>query len=163
MIYNSMKKIKPVILLICLMAIATSANAQQLVGSVDLLNNTFSYDNKQIIYVGEVVGIMKRGNFAWVNVHDGSYAIGVWTPVDYIKDIKMTGDYDHKGDIIEVTGTFHRADTEHGGDLDIHASSIKIIEKGYEVKHYISVAKIIFAVLLGLLVILLVWINSRIR
>jgi len=151
------------ILSIVFLAITVNASAQQSVRSIDLINNTFSYDNKQVIYTGEVIGIMKRGDFAWVNVRDGSYAIGVWVSVDYIKDIKIIGDYDHKGDIIEITGTFYRADPKQGGDLDIHASSIKIIEKGYEVKHYVSLAKIIFAGFLLILVISLIWINSRIR
>ena len=98
---------------------------------------------------------MKRGEFAWVNVYDGEYAIGLLAPISQINDIQITGDYGHKGDMIEATGVFYRADEENGGDLCIHTDSIRVLRRGYKVEHPVNKAKIIFIVFLSLVVILL--------
>jgi hypothetical protein len=99
--------------------------------SLDLINNAKQYDNKTVDYKGEAIGdVMVRGDHAWVHVNDGISALGIWAPRTMIDYIHFVGDYRTKGDIVEVTGVFHRACPEHGGDLDIHASEIKKITAG---------------------------------
>lgn len=73
---------------------------------------------------------MIRGNFAWLHVNDGSVALGIWAPKTLVQDVACIGDYHTKGDSIEISGVFHRTCPEHGGDLDIHASEIKIVTRG---------------------------------
>ncbi|MCM8823850.1 MAG: hypothetical protein NC822_04145, partial [Candidatus Omnitrophica bacterium] len=46
------------------------------------------------------------------------------------KEVSFTGNYRYNGDWIEIKGIFNRACLQHGGDLDIHAKTIRIIRKG---------------------------------
>ena len=104
----------------------------QPIASTQLIENAKDFDNKSVIFQGEVIGdVMKRGDFAWVNINDGTNALGIWMPKDFTKDIVYTGSYKAKGDILEVEGVFHRACPQHGGDLDIHAQVVKKIRPGY--------------------------------
>jgi hypothetical protein len=122
-----------------------------------LINNAKQYDGKTIIYKGEVIGdVMIRGEYAWLHVNDGIIAIGIWTPKMMIQDIGYIGSYHKKGDTVEVSGTFHRSCLEHGGDLDIHAQTIKIIALGATVNSPINQRKIYFG-LSSLIVVFLVY------
>ncbi|MCK9614044.1 MAG: DNA-binding protein [Candidatus Omnitrophica bacterium] len=117
------------------------------ISSSDLINNAKQYDGQEIVYTGEVIGdVMIRGKFAWINVNDTKNAIGIWLSKDFAKEILYTGSYRAKGDIVEVKGKFNRACTEHGGDLDIHASTLQVIQKGANVDEVISPRKIKVAI-----------------
>jgi len=117
------------------------------ISSPELINNAKQYDGKEITYSGEVIGdVMVRGKFAWINVSDAKNAIGIWLPQDLTKGIYNTGSYKTKGDMVEVKGKFNRACIEHGGDLDIHASSLQIVQKGEKVEEIISPRKIKVAI-----------------
>ena len=108
----------------------------QPVSSAELIDNNQNYDGKTIIYSGEAIGeIMIRGEYAWVNLHDGQQAIGIWLPKKLAETILYMGSYKAKGDWIEVTGTFQHICKQHGGDLDIHATSIKTTNSGYSIPH----------------------------
>jgi hypothetical protein len=92
--------------------------------SVDLVNNSKNYDGQTVTYEGEIIGdIMVRGENAWINVNDGSNAIGVWTTREMTREIFKKGSYRTRGDTLRIEGIFHRSCPEHGGDLDIHARS----------------------------------------
>jgi hypothetical protein len=123
--------------------------------SLDLLNNAKKYDGETVSYKGEVIGdVMIRGDHAWLHVNDGSIAIGIWAPKTMIQDIGYVGDYHKKGDTIEVSGTFHRICSEHGGDLDIHASEIKKVTSGSLVIQPISRKKVYIGISSLILVLL---------
>jgi len=77
---------------------------------------------------------MPRGEFSWININDGENALGVWISSGLAKEINFTGSYKTRGDNLEITGTFHRACVEHGGDLDIHAQSMRKLASGRAVK-----------------------------
>ena len=146
--------------ILCLMLIISSSNCYaQTSTSLDLLNNAKQYDGKTINYKGEVIGdVMIRGDYAWLHVNDGTIAIGICPPKTIIQDIRYAGKKKKKGDIVEVSGTFHRSCLEHGGDLDIHASEIKKITSGNSViqpasrkKIYIGAYSLILVLLFCLL------------
>ena len=119
-----------------------AAQAQPL-SSAELINNAKQHDGKTINYRGEVIGdVMIRGNYAWLHVNDGTIAIGIWAPKTMLRDIRYAGDYHKKGDMVEVSGIFHRSCPEHGGDLDIHASEIKKVTPGSSVIQPISRKKV---------------------
>lgn len=124
---------KSVIFLIIFMTVffpCSHCCAQSSSGS-DLVNNAKLYDGKTVVYRGEVIGdIMARGSHAWVHVNDSGMVLGVWAERESVRDIRYTGDYRAQGDIVEVSGIFHRSCLEHGGDLDIHAQTVKIISPG---------------------------------
>jgi hypothetical protein len=103
----------------------------QPISSTELINKAREYDGKSVVYAGEVVGdVMARGDFVWANVNDGDNAIGVWLSKELAGQIQFAGSYHAKGDRVEITGVFHRACIQHGGDMDIHAQDIRKISPG---------------------------------
>ena len=139
-------KIAPILILL-LFLFPISAHAEnQTVSSTDLIENASELDGNTVSYSGEVVGdILYRGDYAWINVSDGENAIGIYIPASEAKKIELTGKYRVVGDTVSLTGTFHRACSEHGGDMDIHADAIVITEEGYRVADKPSVALLISA------------------
>lgn len=114
------------------------------VTSNDLINEAGKYDGQEVVYTGEVIGdILARGDYAWINVFDGSNAIGVWVKTSDIEEIDTLGSYTAHGDTISIKGLFNRACAEHGGDMDIHALSIEVIQEGYAVLHDVPIWKLI--------------------
>jgi len=140
----------------------TTAFAQP-ISSAELINNAKLYDAKAVAYEGEIIGdIMVRGNYAWINLNDGSGAIGIWANQSLTKDLVYTGSYKSRGDWLEITGIFHRACPEHGGDLDIHAQGIRKVKSGRLVVDRLNLDKrnLVF-ILAGVLC--LVWILGLLK
>jgi hypothetical protein len=122
----------------------------QPISSRELIENAKMYDGKLIEYEGEVIGdVMKRGDFVWINLHDGKGTIGVWAKKDMAKVIEYRGNYRFKGDWLRVKGIFNRSCSEHGGDLDIHAISLDRIESGREIKERLIFPKLNLSMKLG--------------
>ena len=151
------------IILLCTLHFTQYSAFAQPISSDELINNAKLFDGKSVIYIGEVVGdIMIRGEYAWINVLDGKNAIGIWAGKDLIKGIAYTGSYKFKGDVVEVSGVFHRACLQHGGDLDIHAQSLTKIIPGRPTPEILNVQKgTIVILLLGALV--LIWILTLLK
>jgi hypothetical protein len=133
------------------------------ISSNELIYNATQHDGETVTYEGEVIGdIMKRGDRAWINVHDGQTAIGVWIHASLVKDIVHTGSYESKGDRVEITGVFHRACIEHGGDMDIHAQAVRKIAPGRQVIEELDRNKRDIAImLLGILA--AIWISGAFK
>ncbi|HAJ57652.1 MAG TPA: DNA-binding protein [Candidatus Omnitrophica bacterium] len=130
----------------------------QPVQSNDLIANAKSYDGKTVEYEGELVGdILRRKDFAWLNVYDGQNAIGVWSSNALLAPVKWAGGYEKKGDMLGINGIFHRACPEHGGGLDIHAQSIVLLKEGSRVLRPIERKRVLWlGLLLGVLACLLI-------
>lgn len=149
--------------LVCVLSVE-SEGALPRVSSSELLNNTFVYDGREVVYFGEVVGgVMERGEYAWLNVYDGDYAVGIYTPMELLDGLSVPGDYNNRGDMVEVTGVFNRACREHGGDFDIHANSIRLVSRGYMLEHPVNAPQVAFTILLLVSTIPLAMIYSRIK
>lgn len=117
------------VLLLPLTAFAVSST----VSSTELIEKSKEYNGRTVDYTGEVIGdLMIRGDHAWVNVNDGSNAMGIWITVQQAADINNLGCYDVKGDEVRISGVFERACKEHGGDMDIHATTIEVLAKGHK-------------------------------
>lgn len=138
------------------------------VESSDLVERSGEFDGKTITYSGEVVGErMKRGSYAWIHANDDPYSersieagqplsgynsgIAVWLPSDLTDGIRYYGDYTHQGDFVRVTGTFNAACPQHGGDLDIHATSLEVLRPGYLVYDRVQPEKAVVAAALAAL------------
>jgi LPXTG-motif cell wall-anchored protein len=118
---------------VCL-TLAGEASAQ--VSSADLIEHAAQHSGQPVEYVGEVIGDpMIRGDHLWVNVSDGQNAIGVWVARRDLPPIGRYGSYQARGDLVTVRGTFFRACPEHGGDLDLHASSVVVVRPGAATPH----------------------------
>ena len=126
-----------------------------------MIKNSRDYDGKTVVYAGEAIGdIMRRGSYVWLNVNDGKNAIGVWAPAELSREIFLTGSYKTSGDIVEISGVFRRACPEHGGDLDIHALSLRKAADGRRHSEGLNPDKKNQAIIL-LGVLIAVWILSR--
>lgn len=139
------------IILSCILVFSFSiiCMAKEYTNYTELIENGKNFDNTKVTLKGEAVGeSMKRGEYSWVNISDGSNAMGIWIKSNQIQIIKNFGKYGHKGDILSVYGTFNRACAEHGGDMDVHAISIKIEEHGGKVIIPISRKKAILAIMI---------------
>ena len=159
------KKISIIIAVVICICPGVSLASGLEVTSNDLINNAGDFDGEEIIYTGEVIGdILSRGEYSWINVSDGSNAIGVWVQSEDISAVDMLGGYTTHGDTVRITGVFNRACPEHGGDMDIHAASIEIIQEGHKVSHHVAVWKVITGpILLAGAVICLVLIRKKKR
>lgn len=130
-----------------------------------LVEEPKSWDGKTIRFEGEAVGeAMVRGEFAWLHLNDDAYmyknveegaplegyntGMPVWVPADLARKVRTFGDYKHEGDVVRVTGTFHAACGEHGGDMDIHARELEVIYPGRLVADPVSPWKLDLAVVL---------------
>ncbi|MEW6680340.1 MAG: DNA-binding protein [bacterium] len=117
---------------------------------------------KAIEIEGEVVGKpMKRKNFYLLNIYDKTGAIGVFIRLDKCPKISYYGRYGVIGDKIRVFGIFNPACKEHGGKMDIHASSIEVLEKGRRIEKPVSRTKLGILAILSLLALLLIFVRKR--
>ncbi|GAB4275446.1 MAG: hypothetical protein Kow0056_05010 [Coriobacteriia bacterium] len=103
-----------------------------------LVADPLGFDGAQVTIIGEVIGdrLHSGQGHVWVNVlGEQGVAVGVWVPREDTEDIEFYGDYGHVGDTVLVTGLLNASCELHGGDFDIHAASLEIIERGREVTH----------------------------
>ena len=129
----------------------------------ELVENSVRFNEATVTLRGEVVGVLMRGDYAWVNVLDNGVAIGVWCRANDAENVSVVGDYTHIGDNVEVIGTFHLACTEHGGDLDIHAENFNVLASGTVVERTPNLlAVLLSAVLVALAIFTVFWLR-RIR
>jgi len=104
-----------------------------------LIEHAPTRDQQTITIEAEAIGeVLERGDHAWINVNDGSNAIGIYMTADQSKIVKTFGDYFNTGDKLRITGVFYRACIEHGGEMDIHATSVTVIRSGQTSSHPIS-------------------------
>ena len=138
--------------------------AAPVVSTQELLENAEQYDGKTVIYKGEVIGdIMIRNEFAWINVRDEFGAIGAFCPKELVSGIKHQGSYKFKGDVLSLQGIFNRTCPQHGGDTDIHAEKITIIEEGEEIFHSLEPQKVKASIILAAIVFVLAILHLVIR
>lgn len=127
-----------------------------------LIENSKGFDGKTVTFQGEVIEVMIRGDNAWVNVLGNGYAIGILCSAENARNISFTGDYTHVGDTVAVSGTFHMACPEHGGDLDIHADNLIVTVRGRELDRMPSWLIVgLAAVLMAVAIIITLWLAHR--
>jgi hypothetical protein len=142
-------------------ALLASSPGRAAVTSAELIEHGREYDGREVEFVGEAIGDpMPRGDHLWVNVSDGSNsALGVWVAGNDWPAIRFYGSADARGDVVRVRGIFSRSCAEHGGDIDIHAASVVVVEPGAPTPNEVRSERIWLAVaLLGSsLVTFLLW------
>lgn len=134
----------------------TSSKAADYTNYNDLIENSKALDGKYIELKGEAIGeSMRRGAYTWINISDGSNAIGIWLNNQEADKVKNYGSYKFKGDVVKVAGTFSRACSEHGGDMDIHGESLSSVETGHKVDYLLSEWKMKAAISLSIITLIL--------
>ncbi|MBP7732313.1 MAG: hypothetical protein KA140_00915 [Caldisericia bacterium] len=141
----------------------------------ELINETAidrQLDGTRIVLEGEVISeAIERKDGCWVNVTDGSIAIGVFfKDKKNIEKIKYWGMHKVKGDTVRIEGKVHLADKETGGELDVQGEKLTVVIPGFRIDENIPVWKIIAGSVLGLIALLLIaerlhvfFVNRRIR
>jgi hypothetical protein len=144
--------------------------------STELIESMKEFDGTEVTFRGEAIGeAMVRGDMAWIHINDDAYyaknveegaelggyntGMAVWLPAESVEGIEYFGDYKHEGDIVEVEGVFNAACAEHGGDTDIHATVLEVVEAGHKVVDPISPGKVLWAVALALIALALYLVN----
>ena len=141
---------------------AMAAPQAPLVDSGTLVEHPDRYDGKRVTFKGEAIGdVMERADGAWININDDAYSrqgrqrrlAGYNSGQSVLvsnkaeaRTIKRLGDYNNRGDIVEVSGIFQKADPDHGGDMMIAADTLRIVKPGFSLPHPISTRKISLAI-----------------
>ncbi len=152
------------------------------VSSSELFDCPRLYDGALVHYRGEVVaGVLERGQRAWVHLNDDVYAlqagpladhrtalggnagIAVSIPIEVAEAITFTGGATARGDIIEVTGRFLRADPADGGGPTIQADGARVAEVGRPVRIAVPPRRVVTAGVLALVVLSLLTAVIRAR
>lgn len=120
------------------------------VGSRELIERPDDFDGRSVTYTGEIVGeILRRGEYAWINVNDDEYGDGhirkyeelkgtntgicIYCRAEMVEDVSFIGSYNASGDKLRITGTFYKASPEHGGALMIEAQDVSVVREGHKV------------------------------
>ncbi|MEL7606744.1 DNA-binding protein [Sedimentibacter saalensis] len=118
----------------------------------NLIENAAELDQQEVTVSGEAVGeAMNRGKHSWININDGTNAIGIWMSSSDAQRVKYFGNYKYKGDVLKVSGIFNRTCKEHGGESDIHGASMEVEKTGHVENELISATKITVAALSAVL------------
>lgn len=138
------------------------------VNSASLVENANAWNGHVVAFKGEAIGeAMGRGKMAWIHLNDDAYmwknieegaklegynsGHAVWVSTDLVAEIRFFGDFKHEGDVVKIVGTFNAACPRHGGDMDIHASTLEIVRVGHPVHHVMNTTR---AVIAGVLIVL---------
>jgi hypothetical protein len=141
-----------VIILLITFLIPVKAKAETRVSINELIEKAKEYDGKTVTIQGETIGeSMNRGDFTWINVNDTTNAIGIWLSKSDASKVTYYGNYHNTGDMVEITAVFHRACREHGGEADLHGSTINIVKEGHKAGEVISPIKGICMGALGII------------
>lgn len=145
--------------------------------SAMLVEHPKAYDGLTVTFTGEAIGeVMVRGDHAWIHLNDDAYELrnveegaelggynsgmAVWIPADLTRAIDTYGDYEHEGSIVQVVGAFNAACPEHGGDMDVHATSLRLVRAGHAVVDVVQPWKVWLALALAVLAACL-WLLER--
>ncbi len=125
------------ILVVALPAGASAAVEPAEVTAASVLEERATLDGKAVTFEGEAIGELLHadGGGVWLCVLGDGTALSVYLPAEMAARVSVFGDYGHTGDTVRVTGEFHRACAQHGGDLDVHATSLAVVEPGSATAH----------------------------
>jgi hypothetical protein len=132
------------------------------VNSASLMENANAWNGRVVAFKGEAIGeAMAREKMAWIHLNDDAYmwknieegakldgynsGHAIWISADLVTNIRFFGDFKHQGDVVKIVGTFNAVCPQHGGDMDIHASTLEIVRVGHPVLHVINPSRTIFA------------------
>lgn len=149
-----------ILITICLVG---TVNAENITEINSLVNNMSAFDGQIVTIEGEAIGeAMNRGTYSWININDGTNALGIWLPSSDAETITTFGDYKHTGDRVRISGIFSKNSSKHGGDIEIDCSSLEIIKRGQLIDEPLTNVKIITATLLFSLALMLTYAYFRV-
>lgn len=111
-------------------------------------------DNSSVRIEGEAVGeaVSAGAGLKWVSVNDSSgQGIAALMTDEQLRSIESYGNYQQTGSVVEVTGIYHVACDDHQGELDVHATSVVLIEEGEKTTHAIDEGRLVAAVVMSII------------
>ena len=144
-------------------AVASAAQPPVL-STNDLVENSYAWDGKVVSFKGEVLeDLMERSDGVWMNLSDGNNtAMGVFVPRSVaMPTIEHTGDYRTVGDIVLITGVFHRTCVQHEGETDIHATSVTVVTPGFARSNPVHGDRVVLLVVLVVPLAVVLWLYYR--
>lgn len=107
-------------------------------------------DGREVEFSGEATGepINADARHRWVNVKSNGAMIGVYMDEDLAGGITSYARYEHGGDVLVITGTYHLACEEHNGELDVHASDVRVVLAGTAREHPVQPFALVAGVIL---------------
>ncbi len=126
--------------------------------TIKSLESADSYmDGQTVQVVGEVVGDRviseKDPAYSWITLEavDGTYAeVSVYLSARTSDAIDTYGAYGRHGTTLQVRGTFNLACADHEGLSDLHATSVEVVAKGYEITPPFNMSQVVPGILLVL-------------
>lgn len=106
----------------------------------DLCSADVSYQKKMVQVKGEVVGHSvdseQDPGMCWITLKsepgEKEGSLSILLDESHLDAIDSYGDYNMRGTILSVKGTFHVACTSHEGIMDVHAENVSAVQAGYE-------------------------------
>lgn len=111
------------------------------------------YDGAVVAYEGEVIGaVLPRSHGAWAQLNDDAYAgdlgplpahgdfrggnagLGVHLPRSLAEEVTWVGGPTARGDVLDVTGTFHRVDSDSGEVAVLRVDEGSVIRRGQPIE-----------------------------
>jgi hypothetical protein len=107
----------------------------------EIVQEADQLDGRTVPLAGEAIGDKMRADseHVWINVLGDGIAVGVYIPDELAEPVTGLGDYDRVGDRVNVEGVVNVACEQHGGDLDVHAVRLDVLEPSTSVEHYVPV------------------------
>jgi hypothetical protein len=143
--------------------VPASAGQPALLSTTELVENSYKWDGKTVSFKGEVLQLMVRKDGTWMNLSDGNNtAMGVFVPKGVaMPAISHAEDYRTVGDVVLITGVFHRTCVQHEGETDIHAVSATVLTPGSTKTNPIHLDRVVWLIVLAGLLGLVMWFYYR--
>lgn len=106
----------------------------------DLCSADVSYQKRMVQVKGEVIGhpvdSEQNPGMHWITLRsepgEKEDSLSILLDESHLDAIDSYGDYNMRGTILSVKGTFHVACTSHEGIMDIHAENVSAVQAGYK-------------------------------
>lgn len=99
-------------------------------------------------FSGEAVGDVLAADegHKWINVLGASGAsIGVYMSDEQAALVANLGNYHTSGSTLEVEGTYSISCGQHQGELDVHATSVRVLDMGGRITHAVDPQRLLLA------------------
>ncbi|MBA4365487.1 MAG: hypothetical protein C0398_05700 [Coprothermobacter sp.] len=164
-----MKRLCVVLTVVALVAlivapVPVSAGLPSVLSTTELVENSYKWDGRTVFFKGEVLqGPMVRNDGTWMNLSNGNNtAMGVFVPKDVAMPvIAHVEDYRTVGDVVLITGVFHRVCVQHQGETDIHALNVTVVTPGSSRENPVRLDRVVWFLVLAGLLGLAMWLYYR--
>jgi hypothetical protein len=144
--------------------VPVSAGLPPVLSTTELVEDSYKWDGKTVCFKGEVLqGLMVRMDGTWMNLSDdNNTSMGVFVPKDVAMPIiAHVEDYRTVGDVVLITGIFHRVCVQHEGETDIHAVNVTVLTPGSPRENPIHLDRAVWFLVLAGLLGLTMWLYYR--